>query len=107
MSLHVEQVLLTLATSTDIEEHIRLVVFDSILNLLKNHENIETFLLEDALVIFSFMIGQPHVSNRELVKCLQGRSANRSHLPAEHQPNLDSNKYRQRPVRKAEAPGDP
>ena len=91
MSLNVHKVLLDLVTSPLIERKIKLRVFDCLLNILKDHENIEVLLLEEALVIFADMLRIEGISVEEIIKCLRGRNSNFSYLFLKFESNFDSN----------------
>jgi hypothetical protein len=72
MSLEAHKYFLNLIVSNSIETDIKLIVFDCVLNILKDFENIEIFLLEDALVIFTNMLNEKSITTDEIIKCLKG-----------------------------------
>ena len=71
MNLNIQKVLLDLINSPNIKYNTKLIVFDCLLNILKDHENINTVLSENALIIFIDMLSDEKIPDVQIIKCLK------------------------------------
>lgn len=71
LALQVQKVLLALVVSGEIERRAKLAVFDCVMHLLRDHENAGLLLAENALSIFTGLLGPGRLSAEETVQCLR------------------------------------
>lgn len=71
MNLDAQKVLLGLVVSRSIERRVKLGVFDCVMNILGDYEYTHIFLAEDALEVFTDMLGDRNLSVEETIQCLK------------------------------------